>query len=73
MSKEKQTCAFCGAEISRGEGKTPMPIIDNDLDAVCCSKCNKRFIIPARERLVRALNEEREKILEIVTKERKNK
>lgn len=77
MSKESNEkllkCVFCGAEIgSRTQANNPVPLV-NDPSAVACSKCNARFVVPARERLLRALNEEREQVLEIVTKERKRK
>lgn len=71
MSNEKIKCVFCGAEIgSRTQANNPVPLV-NDPSAVCCRKCNTRFVVPARERLLRVLNEEREQVLEIVTKERK--
>lgn len=53
MRDEKMICAICGAEISRFmESNNPYPVV-KDEDAVCCPKCNRNFVIPARNKMKR--------------------
>ena len=47
----KHTCCICGCEFYDWTGNNPDPVIDIKKypDAVCCSSCNERFVIPAIE------------------------
>lgn len=65
MSYENNICDICGAEISIIDANDPYPIIDTEkiADAVCCPKCNRNFVLPAREKMARSLQKERNKVL----------
>ena len=54
---KKFTCAVCGCEFYDFTGNNPYPII-KDENAVCCSACDERFVIPARRKFAREGDED---------------
>lgn len=45
--RRKLTCCICGSTFYDYTGNNPRPVVDDD-NAVCCSDCNSRYVIPAR-------------------------
>lgn len=52
-----KNCCLCGDEICFLEWNNPDPVV-TDPDAVCCPKCNAKYVIPARLKEYRKLNRE---------------
>lgn len=57
-AKPTQVCCICGEEFT-GWGNNPWPVVSpdtklrKDADDVCCDKCNRNFVIPARIAMIK--------------------